>query len=269
MKINGKNTSEGVISSVLVLGGLDPSGGAGILIDSAAIRSTGLHCLAVPTINTVQNGLFFSGYEKLSVENILDSVGILLQNHRIAAIKIGAVGDLENINAICLVFEGIKKIPIVVDPVLASTTGGMLLKDTALKLYIEKIIPRADLFTPNIPEASKLAGINIKNRSDMETAADILLKLGCRSVLIKGGHLLDEKVYDLLKVDTKSTWFESSRDLKGEIRGTGCALASLSAAHLVLGKTLESSVSQARDRLSHARKKAYLVGAGPRVLNFS
>jgi len=255
-------------NTVLTIGGLDPSGGAGILADAVAIRSQGLHCAAVCAVRTVQDGVVFSSAVAQDAPLIVAEIESIFEHQKVGAVKIGALGNSKIVNAIGrLMFTS--GLPIVVDPVIRSTSGGELLDNGGVTAMRDRLIPMAALVTPNLAEASVLCGIPVGNVEDMTEAARIALELGARAVLIKGGHLDESRVVDVFACDESGIIIlEDDRLDVGEVRGTGCALASLIAARLACGVNMREAVEGAREILRGAMARSVKTDAGPRVLSF-
>jgi hydroxymethylpyrimidine/phosphomethylpyrimidine kinase len=218
--------------AVLVLAGLDPSGGAGLLADAFAIRDMGARPLCVATALTVQTARAARRYECVGAVLIADSVRALLDEEDVRAIKIGMVGNAANARAIRDLLPG--GIPVVVDPVLRASSGASLF-DGPPQALLE--LARGAVFTPNLPEAEMLLGGGPAD-------AQKLLALGPRAVLLKGGHAQGDPV-DVLATETGIARFTAPR-IPGTRRGTGCRLSSALAAGLAAGASLPDAVTAAR-----------------------
>ncbi len=217
--------------SVLVLAGLDPSGGAGLLADAATVRAMGGRPLCVATALTVQTTRAARRYESVSSALIADSVRALLDEEDVRAIKIGMVGSAANARAIrALLPDGV---PVVVDPVLRASSGASLFDGTPEDLLD---LARGAILTPNLPEAEALLG----GAAD----AQALLAKGPLAVLLKGGHAAGDPV-DILATPEGVTRLGASR-IAGTRRGTGCRLASALATALAKGTPLRAAVAEAR-----------------------
>ena len=217
---------------MLVLAGLDPSGGAGLLADAEAVRAMGGRPLCVATALTVQTTRAARRYESVSPSLIEDSVRALLEEEDVRAIKIGMVGNAANASAIRKLLP--PGLPVVVDPVLRASSGAPLF-DGPPQALLE--LARGAILTPNIPEAELL----LEGPAD----AGVLLARGPSAVLLKGGHAEGDPV-DILATPQGSTRFQAPR-IPGTRRGTGCRLASALAARLASGAPLEVAVTAARD----------------------
>jgi hydroxymethylpyrimidine/phosphomethylpyrimidine kinase len=219
---------------VLILAGLDPSGGAGLLADAEAVRAMGARPLCVATALTVQTTRAARRYESVSPSLIEESVRALLEEEDVRAIKIGMVGNAANASAIRKLLPG--GLPIVVDPVLRASSGASLFDgppDALLQLA------RGAILTPNIPEAELLLG----GPGD----AELLLARGPCAVLLKGGHAEGDPV-DILATPQGTTRFQAPR-IPQTRRGTGCRLASALAALLARGIPLQEAVPPARNHV--------------------
>jgi len=253
---------------VLAVGGLDPTGGAGLLADVAAIRSAGAHGAAVVAVSTVQDGETFAAMRPEDPGALREAVERVLGALDVRAVKVGALGSAANAAAMADLAGRRGGPPVVVDPVMRSTSGGVLLEEAAVGALLDELLPRAALATPNADEAAALAGVEVRREDDLVRAAEILVERGVSAVLVKGGHLEGPEVVDVLLERGRSP-----RVFRGErlgaadgARGTGCALAALAAAHLAFGASVAKAVERARRGLRRALEAAVRVGQGPPVL---
>ena len=255
--------------TVLAIGGLDPSGGAGLVVDTAAARSVGAHGAAVIAVSTVQSGLGFIGATPSPASEVIASANAVLATHDVRAVKTGALGSAAVVSAVATLAARPGFPPLVVDPVFASTTGGALVDASGRDALRDRLIPLAAIVTPNTIEATVLSGEPVAAVDDMLRAAVRILELGCAAVLVKGGHLVGSEIIDVFADRSgRRCVFRETRVGAGEVRGTGCALASMIAGHLALGRDLEPAVVLSRSALRRAISAAYAVGEGPRVLDF-
>jgi hydroxymethylpyrimidine/phosphomethylpyrimidine kinase len=229
--------------AVLVLAGLDPSGGAGLLADAETIRALGGRPLCVATALTVQTSRAARRYEALDAQLIADATRALLEEEDVRAIKIGMVVNATNARAIRALLPG--RIPVVVDPVLAASSGAPLFSGAPRELLE---LARGALLTPNLREAEAL----LEGQAD----ARKLLERGPAAVLLKGGHLPGTPT-DVLATATGTESFTAER-IPVMARGTGCRLASAIAAVMAHGTPLRKAVIAAR---AHVRD--YLLGHCP------
>jgi hydroxymethylpyrimidine/phosphomethylpyrimidine kinase len=264
-------SSEGRIRpSVLAIGGLDPSGGAGVVIDAAAARAAGAHAAVVVAVTTVQTGRAFGAASAIEPAAVLAAIQAVLGAHEVRAVKVGALGSAGVAEIVAELGGRPGFPPLIVDPVLESTTGGALVDAAGSAVLRRRVVPLAAIVTPNLAEAAALTGEAVDGVDGMLRAGLRLLDGGCRAVLVKGGHLPGEEVVDVfLDRRGKRRVFRQPRLPGGEVRGTGCALASLVAAHLALGCDLEGAVVRARAALRRAIAAAYEIGPGARILDFN
>lgn len=255
--------------TVLAIGGLDPSGGAGLFVDQRAVAATDCLFAGVCSTITIQDGVQFFNATPQPAADVVNAIEQMFSARKIACVKTGALGSAEIPRAFLRVIKNHPDVPLVVDPVLKSTTRGDLFSQEAQLLLKTQLLPLATLITPNLQEASYLCDMPVETVDQMALAADKLVKMGARFALVKGGHLSDGNVVDILASQTAlPRRFSSQRLPTGEIRGTGCALASLSAAYIALGEPIEKAVERARKQLFQALKDAKDPGFGPKILHF-
>ncbi|MDD5307100.1 MAG: PfkB family carbohydrate kinase [Deltaproteobacteria bacterium] len=256
--------------SLLAVGGLDPTGGAGLLLDAAAARHVGVHAAVVVAVVTVQDGGSFALARPEDPALVREAVDFVLRALPVGAVKIGALGSAGIVEALTEASQAPSFPPLVVDPVMRSTTGGVLLDREGVAALAARLLPRSALVTPNLAEAAILAGCEVGSVGQMEKAARRILELGAGAVLVKGGHLDGDEAVDVF-VDRTGTVrvLRSPRLPVGKVRGTGCALASLVAALLAKGEPLEAAVERGRKLLLREMGRARRVGPGPLVLDFS
>lgn len=254
--------------TVLVLGGLDPSGGAGILADCAAVRSRGLHCAAVCTLETVQDGTSFLASSLASLKRVSMAVEAILGKQVVGAIKTGALGDAEMVRFVAGVAHRDSGRHLVVDPVMESSSGGELLDEEGVNVLREHLLPLATIVTPNMAEASRLTGLSVDDLDSMKRAALRILELGPDAVLVKGGHLNGRPCDVFARRDVEPEILDSDRIDVGEVRGTGCGLASLVACSLAGGSGVRDAVLESRAILRRAIEGSYRAGSGARFLRY-
>jgi hydroxymethylpyrimidine/phosphomethylpyrimidine kinase len=218
--------------AVLILAGLDPSGGAGLLADAEAVRAFGGRPLCIATALTVQTTRASRRYESVASALIADSIRALLEEEDVRAVKIGMVGNPANASAIRALLP--QDVPVVVDPILHASSGAPLF-DGPPEALLD--LARGAILTPNLPEAESL----LRGPAD----ARALLAKGPKAVLLKGGHAAGDPV-DLLVTAAGTTRFEGTR-IPGARRGTGCRLASALATALAMGTPLQDAVTKARE----------------------
>jgi len=245
------------LDSVLIVGGLDPGGGAGLVRDVLTACALGARPLVVATAWTEQ-GTGVHRVEPRDAAELADSVRQQVAK-RPAAVKIGMVPDAKRAAA---VIEGLGSFagPVVVDPVLASSRGGALFRGAAAELL--PLLRRATLVTPNAAEAEALSGLPVTNAAEAAAAAWGLAARGVAAVLVKGGHLgrAAEPVTDTLLADDELHRLAHARVAGGDVRGTGCALATALAVHLGRGATPLAAAEAATEWLTRALAAAVDVG---------
>ncbi|MER8974085.1 MULTISPECIES: hydroxymethylpyrimidine/phosphomethylpyrimidine kinase [unclassified Mesorhizobium] len=232
---------------VLVVGGSDSSGGAGIARDIETIASIGVRtCLAVTAL-TVQTHDAVLEILHSPPSLVADQMRAALQANEVAAIKIGMLGTAETIAAVAAVLRENRQVPAVLDPVLASTSGRALLEAAAIAVMKRDLMPLCRLVTPNLPELAHLIGSELAVDEDGALRqGQRLLAAGPQALLIKGGHASGLRSTDiLLRSDHEPIHVDTPR-LATSMRGTGCMLASAIAAHLAKAKPLEDCVRESK-----------------------
>ena len=247
--------------NLLSIAGSDPSSGAGIQGDMKTFGAFGTYGLSVITAVTSQNTRRFLDVKPVSASLVKSQIKSVLEDFRIEAIKIGMVYDNQTIKAIHAELEGIK-IPIVLDPIFKSTTGGDLQRKDAFANYKKLLIPISHVITPNMQEAEKISGVKITSLNDMRNAAKKIQKMGAKNVVIKGGHFISgSKVVDILLEDKKFHTFSHDR-LKFENHGGGCTFSAALCANIAKGKKLSDAVDIARLFTVKSMKNATKIGSG-------
>ena len=228
----------------LTIAGSDPSGGAGIQADLKTFHQFGVYGEAVITLLTVQNTVRVSRVVVMPPALVLEQLAAVLEDTPPGAAKTGALGSAEMVEAVARAAEDFK-FPLVVDPVMVSKHGLSLLPDAAVAAIRERLLPRAFLITPNVPEAEALTGMDIRTLDDMRRAASRLRELGARAVLIKGGHLEGDAT-DLLIDGAQFYEFPATRVATSHTHGTGCTYSAAITAGLAWGWPLSVAVARAK-----------------------
>lgn len=252
---------------VLVIAGSDPSGGAGLQADLKVVHALGAYGTSAITALTVQDTVRVHEVypvDPFLVERQLETV---LGDVGADCIKIGMLARRATVELVTRVCERMARgIPIVLDPVLVSSSGHELLEVDGHDTLIRRLMPLCALVTPNTQEAALITGLDITEEAHLYQAADRFLLMGQAAVLITGGHLGGDTVVDLLRtVDGLERRFESPRSPDSP-HGTGCALASAVAAGLAHGYTLESAVDRAHAFVHEAIARSIRLGRGRRLL---
>ncbi len=258
------------MKTCLTIAGSDSSGGAGIQADLKTMTVNGVYAMSVITALTAQNTQGVTGILDVSPEFINEQMDAVFTDIYPDAIKIGMVSSPEIVEAIASSLEKFQAKNIVLDPVMVATSGAKLLKEEAMDSLINRLIPLADVITPNIPEGEILAGMEIKSEDDMQKAAEIIGdKYDC-AVLLKGGHSIND-ANDLLYRDGKFKWFRSERIDNKNTHGTGCTLSSAIAANLSKGVDLDEAILKAKNYLTEALRAGLDLGkgSGPLMHNYA
>ena len=253
---------------VLICAGSDSGGGAGIQADIKTVTALGGFATTAITALTAQNTMGVSSIIEVPINFLLEQIKVVLSDLGADCIKTGMLHNVQVIEAISEAIEkdGEKKY-LVVDPVMVSKGGHELLESSALHALKSYMIVRADLLTPNIPEAELLTGLEISDIDTMRRAAHTILEMGSKAVLLKGGHLKDETLTDILVTRASEKTYSGPRLLTKHTHGTGCSMASAIATGIAQGNTLEMAVQRARDYVFTAIKTAPQFGKGHGPLN--
>jgi hydroxymethylpyrimidine/phosphomethylpyrimidine kinase len=246
---------------VLAVGGLDPSGGAGIVTDAAAIRACGLHPVTVLTSVAVQNTNRVSRRQDLSPELLRAQLDILAEEYLLGAVKTGMLATEALVDALADWLADRPRLPVVVDPVLRSTSGSDLATTGLTEAILRRMVPRARVLTPNLAEAAALTGRSVTDRDQVPAAAQALRDRGAAWVLIKGGHLGRLTASDYLAGPDTGIWLEAPHQDR-DVRGTGCALASVLAAGLARGESVPDAARAAKVAVTRGIQSSYVAGQG-------
>ncbi len=251
---------------VLSIAGSDSSGGAGIQADLKTMTAHGVYGMTAITALTAQNTTGVNSIVNSTGEFLDAQIEACLSDIPADAVKIGMLPSPEQVEVVA---EKIRKYDIfnvVLDPVMVATSGASLSKNETVEKMTELLFPMARVITPNIPETEKLTGKMIGNKADMEESAKELgEKYGC-SVLVKGGHSIEDAC-DVLWEAGEITWFESERIDNDNTHGTGCTLSSAIASNLALGYDLKDSVRRAKEYIAAAISSGLNLGQGSGPLN--
>jgi len=261
--------SAGTRPVLLLVGGTDPSGGAGLLADAKAVAAMGSHgCCAVTAVTVQDSGRVYS-WSPVSPEQIEDQMQRICDDGPLHGMKTGMLGSPGAVEAVSDVYKSrVFPSPLVVDPVLAAGSGDSLSGKGLSELLLKHLVPHASLLTPNLDEAEALTGRTVRTLKEMEHAGRSLLELGAGAVLVKGGHLEGEPS-DVLVTGQGITVFPGRRIVPGKVHGTGCTLASACAALIASGHDPSSAVQKALTYLRGAirdgfrRQGGFLIGHFP------
>jgi hydroxymethylpyrimidine kinase/phosphomethylpyrimidine kinase len=253
----------------LTIAGLDPSGGAGVVADVKTFAAFGCFACATVTSITFQNTVGVFGASHQTAEDVRAQVLPVVEDFRIAAWKTGMLPTREMIMEVARLARGtqLSDAPLVVDPVVRSTSGYDLIDDDALDALKRELLPRARVVTPNVPEAERITGLKIVDGEGMLRAARVMREMGARAVLVKGGHLTGSEAVDVLDDGGGITTFSAPRIETTATHGTGCTLAAAVAACLARGLSLEDAVATAKRFVTVAIRRAPALGHGQGPLN--
>ncbi len=257
------------MKTALTIAGSDCSGGAGIQADLKTMTMNGVYGMSAITALTAQNTTGVKAIQESTPEFLKQQIDVIFEDIYPDAVKIGMVSSSELIHVIVDRLKWYHAKNVVVDPVMVATSGSALMKDNAVQILIDELLPIAALATPNIPEAEILSGLIIKTEEDMLRAAKRIGDSYHCSVLLKGGHSINDS-NDLLYANGELVWFKGKRINNPNTHGTGCTLSSAIASNLAKGFTLVESVQRAKDYISGALTAMLDLGkgSGPMKHNF-
>lgn len=238
---------------ILSIAGSDCSGGAGIQADLKTISALGGYAATAITAITVQNTTGVKAIHPVPPEFVRGQIEAVMEDLSPDAIKIGMINDLLIVRVIAECIRKYRPRHVVFDPVMVSTSGCKLIEDDAIASIRKELFPLSNLLTPNLDEAEILCGTRIRNLSGMKDAARKLLESGCGAVLVKGGHLEGEIMYDILLEQGKDPVIFTGKHIESKnVHGTGCTLSSAIATFLAFSENMPAAVEKA---------KAYVTGA--------
>lgn len=237
----------------LTIAGSDSGGGAGIQADLKTFSALGVFGASAITSVTAQNTQGVRGIQALSPEIVEGQIHAVFEDLTVDAVKIGMLHNREVARIVAGSIDCFSPSNIILDPVMISTSGSKLIEDEAIEVIVEELFPRVTLITPNIDEAVFLSGMPIHNEEEMGIAAQKLLASGCRSVLMKGGHLEGKEMADILFTRDEAPLRLAVPTIHTQnTHGTGCTLSSAIAAYMALGKKLPDAVQAAKDYITAA-----------------
>ena len=251
---------------VLTIAGFDPSSGAGITADIKTIAAHECYGVACITALTVQSTQGVRRVQGVDPPLIAETLQELVSDLAVAAVHIGMLGNGQVVEAVANFLDQAPLPHVVLDPVLKSSSGADLLDPAGTRLLIERLIPLAELVTPNLDEASALTGMAVTNLDQMGEAAARLHSMGAANVVVTGGHLEKEKAIDLLSFTTsrgtEREIFKADRQRSNSTHGSGCAFSTALACHLAHGRGLPEAVLLSKAYVSAAIANAHPVGKG-------
>ena len=261
-------TARRMAGRILIVAGSDSGGGAGIQADIKAVTALGGYAMTAITALTAQNTEGVFGVHEVPTDFLRQQMELVIGDLGVDCVKTGMLHSAPVIETVCDLLESrVPGVPLVVDPVMVAKGGHPLLEPAALGVLRARLLGRATVLTPNLPEAELLTGMEIRDEDDMRRAADALLSLGPRAVLLKGGHLEGRDVVDLLASEDGIEAFRGPRIQTRHTHGTGCTLASAIACGLAQGLDLPKTIRRARNYVLTAIATAPGWGRGHGPLN--
>lgn len=250
------------MNTALTIAGSDSSGGAGIQADLKTMLANHVYGMSAITALTAQNTTGVTDIMEVTPEFLAEQLDSIFTDIKPDAVKTGMVSSSQLIDIIADKLREYEAVNIVVDPVMVATSGAKLICDDAMETLKKKLLTLATVITPNIPEGEVLAGMKITSKEDMVTAAQkISNTYGC-SVLLKGGHSLNDANDLLVEQGKEPVWFMGRRIANTNTHGTGCTLSSAIASNLAKGKSLEEAVKGAKNYISGALAAGLDLGKG-------
>ena len=248
---------------VLTIAGSDSGGGAGIQADLKTFAALGCYGMSAITALTAQNTVGVQGihavpasFLKAQIQSVMDDIGV-------DALKIGMLHEPGIVEVVAWAIDHYNIRQVVLDPVMVATSGDRLIAQETVQVLVRELFPRVSVVTPNLDEAQLLLGQPIADAQALEAAAQGLLAMGAKAVLLKGGHLVGDEVVDLLvQANGPTRRLASARIPSRNVHGTGCTLSSAIAAHLALGHGLEEAVVLARTFILSAIEQGAQVQTG-------
>lgn len=248
---------------LLSIGGLDPTGGSGILADARTAWHHEMHPAGVATALTAQGEQGVTWWEPVDPTRVVEQLSGVLFGSPVAAVKVGMLGTTDLVSPLVATLRRSTQVPLVLDPVLAASSGESLLSGDLAELV--PLLRLATVVTPNWPELSALTGRELRGMADVQAAARDLRDAGAQAVLVKGGHAEGPPV-DVLYDGIRYYEFAANRVPVQHVRGTGCALATALACRLGLGTSLPEAVSAAKAYLTQRLEHTYELGGRHRYL---
>ena len=261
------NTLESRNPVALTIAGSDSGAGAGIQADLKTFAAHGVYGCSVLTMVTAQSTQAVDAIEILPSDLIIQQLRTVFADFDVAAIKSGALGSAGVISTVAGFLASMEASNLVIDPVMISKHGHKLISDDAVSVLSNELLPLALAVTPNIPEAEALSKMsNLCSRAALVRAAEEIADLGCKAVVIKGGHS-DQEPADLVWDDGEITWLEGERIATPHTHGTGCTFSAAIAANLVQGMELLDAVRAAKSYTAGAIRNHQIFGRGINPIN--
>mgnify|MGYP001158643170 FL=1 len=254
-------------SKLLIIAGSDSSGGAGVQADIKTMTSLGSYAMTAITALTAQNTTGVSSIIKISSKEISKQIEYTSKDIRPDAVKIGMLHSADVIDSVIKSLRKIKAKKIILDPVMVTTSGAKLINRKAIDKIRSHLIKKVELITPNIPEAEILTKIKIISVKDMVYAAEKLIDMGAKNVLLKGGHLKRKRITDIFINKKEIKIINNKKISTKNLHGTGCSLSSAITTYFSCGKTLKRSCELAINYVNHSIKSSPNYGKGNGPIN--
>lgn len=250
-----------MMKKVLTIAGSDCSGGAGIQADLKTFSAHGVYGMSVIVSVVAENTSRVIDIQDITPEMIEKQIDAVFEDIEVDAVKVGMLSTPECMRAVAGKLRQYKPEHVVIDPVMYAKNGCPLMDPSAVDALIESILPLADVLTPNIPEAERITGMEIRSVTDMETAAQKIHDMGCRTVVVKGGHAIGNAL-DVLFDGKQMHHFETQRIDTKNTHGTGCTFSSAVASQLALGMDICKAVEKAKAYVTTAITHSLAIGKG-------
>jgi hydroxymethylpyrimidine/phosphomethylpyrimidine kinase len=231
-------------TAVLIVAGSDSSGGAGLIRDVETVSAFAVKAAAALTAVTAQTHDRVISIHALDTSLVASQMLAALAANDIRAIKIGMLASAQTVAAAAMVIADHPEIPVILDPVIASTSGSLLLEEDGVRMLLDELMPHCSLVTPNLSELQLLSGM--EGELNISAMSENLIARGAKAVLAKGGHIQSQDCADTLYRPADLPRVFTSERYSGTLRGTGCMLASAIAASLAAGRELEDGVCEAK-----------------------
>ena len=254
-------------SKILIIAGSDSSGGAGIQADIKTVTALGSYAMTAVTAVTAQNTQGVKKITPIPVTNIQKQLTMILNDIGSNGVKIGMLHNTSVIKCVYNILKKYKLKNIVLDPVMVAKGGARLINNNSIGYLKKLLLPLADIVTPNIPEAEVLTGYSILNKEDMIKASKKILSMGPKNVLLKGGHLKNKMIFDILVTKNGTKFFSKKKIKTKNTHGTGCTLSSAIATCLSQKKNIQKSCKISIEYVNRAIVTAPNYGRGYGPLN--
>ena len=256
--------------SILTIAGFDSSGGAGIQADIKTISALGGYATSVLTALPVQNTMGVQQVHPIPSAIVAAQLEAVLDDIRPYAIKIGMLHTEAHIEVISDILSAYRDIPVILDPIMVSSSGKRLLDESAVAAMQSALFPLTTLLTPNMDEAAVLAGMPVQSLADIQAAATVILQQGCPAVLVKGGHMEGEELHSVYRaLNGEAYIFTQPRVDSNNTHGTGCTLSAAIATFIAQGHSLAEAIDAAQEYVQQAilAAKGVQIGKGKGSLN--